>query len=139
MSNDITIYDTHLPASQFDEVVHMIVAARGKAYRMVNTALIDMYWHVGEYISAKIAQSEWGESVVIQLAQYIATTIPGIKGFSDKNLWRMKQFYETYRNADEKLSTLLRELQFAKNQIVRFPSPLVREIKSHKVVTKRIA
>ena len=121
MDNDITIHNPQLPISQFDEVVKMIVDARNKAYRMVNRALIDMYWHVGEYISIKIAHSEWGDGVVNQLAQYIATTIPGIKGFSDKNLWRMKQFYETYREADEKLS------------------PLVREIKSHKVVAKRIA
>ena len=52
--------------TQFDEVVNMIVAARKNAYRMVNTTLIDMYWHVGEYISLKIAHSEWrrrGKSV----------------------------------------------------------------------------
>lgn len=115
MDNDIAIHNPQLPTLQFDEVVKMIVDARNKAYRMVNRALIDMYWHVGEYISIKIAHSEWGDGVVNQLAQYIATTIPGIKGFSDKNLWRMKQFYETYHDADEKLSTLLREISWSNN------------------------
>jgi len=33
------------------------------------------------------------------------------KRFSAQNLWRMRQFYETYRD-DPKLSPLLRELRF---------------------------
>ena len=37
------------------------------------------------------------------------------KGFSDKNLWRMKQFYETYKDADEKLSALLRQISWTNN------------------------
>lgn len=39
---------------------------------------------------------------------------PAIKGFSDKNLWRMKQFYDAYQG-DETLSTLLRELPWSHN------------------------
>jgi hypothetical protein len=46
---------------------------------------------------------------VAELASFITQNDPTIKGFSDKNLWRMKQFYETYHD-DEKLSPLLREL-----------------------------
>ncbi len=34
---------------------------------------------------------------------------PNIKGFFSQNLWRMKQFYETYKD-NEKLSTLSREI-----------------------------
>lgn len=59
-----------------------------------------------------------GDGVVNQLAQYIATTIPVIKGFSDKNLWRMKQFYETYHNADEKLSPVVREISWTNNLVI---------------------
>jgi predicted nuclease of restriction endonuclease-like (RecB) superfamily len=47
----------------------------------------------------------------------IAQNAPDIKGFSDKNLWRMKQFYETYQ-ADEKLSPLVRELPWTHNTII---------------------
>ena len=54
-----------------------------------------------KYISNKIAVSEWGDGVVKQLADYIERTSLEAKGFSDKNLWRMKQFYETYNGADE--------------------------------------
>jgi len=50
--------------------------------------------------------------VVTELAKYIRKTEPEIKGFSDKNIWRMKQFYEIYKNFP-KLSTLLREIRWS--------------------------
>jgi hypothetical protein len=68
-----------LPANPaFAEVVTLITQAREHAYRAVNTALIDLYWRVGEYISQKIAAAEWGEGVVKQLADHIAQTHPEI-------------------------------------------------------------
>jgi predicted nuclease of restriction endonuclease-like (RecB) superfamily len=62
----------------------------------------------------KIEQSEWGDSVVTELANYIQTQEPEIKGFSDKNIWRMKQFYVTYKDFP-KLSTVLREISWSHN------------------------
>ncbi|MEA1934101.1 MAG: DUF1016 N-terminal domain-containing protein [Thermodesulfobacteriota bacterium] len=52
---------------------------------------------------------EWGQAVVRQLADYIRKTDQNSKGFSPQNLWRIKQFYETYGER-EKLSPLVREL-----------------------------
>ena len=49
------------------------------------------------------------------MADYIERTSPEAKGFSDKNLWRMKQFYETYNGMDEKLSALLRQINWTNN------------------------
>lgn len=104
-----------IPEKQFIEIISLIQQARSKVLQAANTALIDLYWKVGAQLSYKISNSEWGEGVVEQLAQYIAHNYPDIKGFSDKNLWRMKQFYETYCHADEKLSTLLREISWSNN------------------------
>ena len=93
----------------FAEIVTLIEQARQRACQTVNTQLIELYWKVGETISAKLATAAWGEGVVDQLARYLARTQPGLKGFSRQNLFRMKLFYETYRD-DEKLSPLVREL-----------------------------
>jgi len=94
-----------------------IQQARQNVFAQVNTALIDLYWQVGKTISEKVQSEAWGKGVVRELAQYIAQNAPDIKGFSDKNLWRMKQFYETYRD-DEKLSPLVRELPWTHNTII---------------------
>lgn len=98
----------------FVEVVGMIKSARHKAYRAVNTVLIDLYWQVGEYISRKIASAAWGDGVVEELAEYIAQHHPDLRGFTRPNLFRMKQFYETYRS-NPKLAAVLRELPWSSN------------------------
>ena len=104
-----------IDARQFADVVEMIRSTRSQVLRMANAALIDLYWQVGQYLSVKIASAEWGDGVVKQLAAHIEKNCPDIKGFSDKNLWRMKQFYETYAGESEKLSTVLREISWSNN------------------------
>lgn len=101
----------------FGEVIHLIQKARYNAYKAVNTELINLYWEIGKYIMQRTQKEGWGKSTVSQLATYIQTQEPDSKGFSDKNLWRMKQFYETYSHLP-KLSTLLRELSWSHNLII---------------------
>jgi predicted nuclease of restriction endonuclease-like (RecB) superfamily len=101
----------------FSEVVQLIQTARQTAVQAVNTKLIDLYWQVGAYISQKLEQAEWGDGVVAQLANYLALTQPGLRGFTRPNLFWMRQFYETYRH-DQKVSPLVRQLPWTHNLIV---------------------
>lgn len=101
----------------FDDVVSLIQHARQRAYAAVNTTLIDLYWQIGEHISTKVASEDWGEGTVELLARYIAKRQPNARGFSASNLWRMMQFYETYRHQPI-LATLLRELSWSHNLAV---------------------
>jgi len=100
--------------NRFTDIIQLIKQSRTNAIKAVNAELINLYWNIGEHISKKIEQSEWGDSVVKELANFIQTQEPEIKGFSDKNIWRMKQFYETYKDFP-KLSTLLREISWSHN------------------------
>ena len=109
--------NTPLPTDGFAQVIAFIQAARGRAYQAVNTTLIDLYWQIGEHISHKIAAAEWGDGVVEQLAAYIAHTQPGLRGFTRRNLFRMRQFYETYQG-DAKVSPLVRLLPWTHNLII---------------------
>ena len=103
--------------SVFSAVLAQIQQTRQKIFSQANAGLIDLYWQIGKTISHKVQSEAWGKGVVTELARYIAENAPDIKGFSDKNLWRMKQFYETYQ-ADEKLYTLCRELPWTHNTII---------------------
>src|ERR1035441_4579585 len=82
----------------FSQIVQLIQSSRQQALETVNTVLIDLYWRVGEIISHKLESAEWGDGVVDQLASFIARTQPGQRGFSRPNLFRMRQFYEAYRD-----------------------------------------
>ena len=103
--------------SAFREIIGLIESARRRAYQAVNTELIDLYWREGEYISRKLETATWGEGVVDELARYIRRHHPEFRGFARPNLFRMRQFYETYRR-DTKVSTLLRQLSWSHNLLV---------------------
>lgn len=112
--------------ADFTKVVEHIHNARQKAYTQINTTLIELYWNIGQTISQKVKSSIWGKGVVSELAIFITQNDPTIRGFSDKNLWRMKQFYETY-SEDEKLSPLARELPWTHNTIIFSRCKMVEE------------
>ncbi len=112
MSTPNTPHDTS--DASFDEVLALINTARQQAVQAVNTKLMELYWQVGAYISTKIEQAEWGDAVVQQLADHLAKTQPSLRGFTRRNLFRMRQFYETYRD-DEKVSALLTQLPWTHN------------------------
>jgi predicted nuclease of restriction endonuclease-like (RecB) superfamily len=101
-------------SQDFAEVLGHIQQTRQRVLAQANTALIDLYWRIGQTLSHRVALAGWGKGVVAELARYIAQADPTIRGFSDKNLWRMKQFYEVYQG-EEELSTLLRELPWSHN------------------------
>jgi len=103
--------------ARFDEVLELIHSARQRAVQAVNTQLIELYWQVGAYISSKLEQAEWGDAVVSQLAEYLAQTQPGLRGFTRSNLFRMRQFYEVYRD-QEKVAPLARQLSWSHNLII---------------------
>ncbi|TCD28165.1 DUF1016 domain-containing protein [Pedobacter psychrodurus] len=114
--------------TQFADVISLIKNARTAALKTVNAALINLYWNIGEYIHNKVKNAEWGQSIVKQLAEFLSKNEPDLKGFSDKNLWRMKQFYESYKDYP-KLSPLVREISWSHNLAIfsRCGSPEARE------------
>jgi predicted nuclease of restriction endonuclease-like (RecB) superfamily len=109
--------DGNTSNDRFNEVLALIQSARQQAVQAVNTQLIDLYWQVGGYISRKMENAEWGDSVISQLAEHLAQTQPGLRGFTRPNLFRMRQFYDTYRG-DSIVSPLVRQLPWTHNMIV---------------------
>ena len=89
--------------TSFAEVVRLIEQARQRAYQAVNTELVGLYWQIGAYISGKLAAAE-----------HLARTMPGQRGFTRRNLFRMRQFFDTY-SGDEKVTALLTQLPWTHN------------------------
>jgi predicted nuclease of restriction endonuclease-like (RecB) superfamily len=105
------------PNHDFAELSQLIEERRALTVRLVNQALIDLYWEVGKTLSRKIEDANWGKSTITALANFLKTQQPGLRGFSASNLWRMRQFYETYRG-HEVLAPLVRELSWSSNLII---------------------
>ena len=101
----------------FETIIKIIEQAKVRAVKAVNAEMIEMYWQIGRYISEKAENEGWGKSVVQEFADFLKRTYPSAKGFSPQNIWRMKQFYETYKG-NEKLSPLVREITWSNNLLI---------------------
>ena len=71
----------------FQEMLDLIRASRDRTLVAVNSAIIDLYWKVGELVARKIHSDGWGKGTVAALS-YIQKRQLGLHGFSPQNLWR---------------------------------------------------
>jgi predicted nuclease of restriction endonuclease-like (RecB) superfamily len=102
---------------QFGEVLTLIKSAQNRVIAASNQELIKLYWSIGKYICDRIKTSHWGQKTIEQLAEFIQTKEPGIKGFEKRNLERMRQFYEIY--PDSEITTALRtQLSWTHHRII---------------------
>jgi len=65
--------------TRFTHIIQLIKRARTNAIKAVNAELINLYWNVGEYLSKRVESSQWGQSVVKELAKHIQRNEPEIK------------------------------------------------------------
>ena len=103
--------------SAFGEVLALIRGSRNRALQAAHAELVGLYWTLGQHLSQKVAGEGWGQGTVQQLATWLQVQEPGLRGFSAPNLWRMKQYFETYQG-EEKLSTLSRVLSWSHNTLL---------------------
>ena len=103
--------------NDFKSIIEIINTARQNALKAVNTELIKMYRNVGEYLSTLCENSSFGDKIIDEVAKYIKETSPEIKGFNRRGLYRMKQFYETYKD-DEFVTTLLTQISWSNHLLI---------------------
>lgn len=81
---------------EFWEVYNLILSHRQKVASTINNESLTMIWNVGQYVSKKLKNSEWGDGVVRQLSEFIRQQDPTSRGWSYRTIYKMVQFYETY-------------------------------------------
>ena len=90
-------------------IVKKVEDSKHRAVTTVNKLLIELYWFIGQTIMNLQEKSKWGDGVVEKLSTDLRMKYPGMSGFSVRNLWNMKRFYETYLQY-EKLQALPAEI-----------------------------
>ena len=101
----------------FSEVINMIETRRRNAYKKVNEELISLYWDFGKYISEKVNDSNWGDKIVEKLVEFIKREYPTMRGFNKRGIYRMKQFYETYKDFPF-VSPLVTQISWTNNLLI---------------------
>jgi predicted nuclease of restriction endonuclease-like (RecB) superfamily len=123
-----------LGMNEFSQIVSLIQSARSLALYTVNSELVNLYWQVGHFVSEKLGNASWGESTVVELTNFIKNRYPDIKGFDKKNIYRMCQFYQLYKDAPN-VAPVVRHLQDADSQYHVNVAPVVRHLHEEEIPT----
>lgn len=113
MTNNLAI--SYQPFLQ--EILAKIQTARYEMLKSVSKQTVLLYWEIGKLISEKVHNEDWGKSVVEQLSKDLQIEFPSIRGFSARNIWNMKKFYEFYAK-NGKLQPLVAEIGWTQNCLI---------------------
>ena len=80
-----------------------VQTARIRAGLAVNQELIQLYWDIGKLVAERQNEEGWSSSVIDRLSADVRREFPDLKGFSSRNIWRMKSFYLAYKEEFVKL------------------------------------
>jgi predicted nuclease of restriction endonuclease-like (RecB) superfamily len=108
--------------NQYSEMLRYIIteikSTRVVLAQRVNSAMMQMYWNIGKRLSVEKLEKGYGSGVVKRLSSDLQQEFPDTTGFSPRNLWDMKRFYEFYILADEKLRQLVAVLPWKHNLLI---------------------
>ncbi|WP_257670004.1 PDDEXK nuclease domain-containing protein [Parapedobacter tibetensis] len=110
----------------FEEVKHEFLAGRITAIRAINREQIARYFSVGQKIIERQEQYGWGKSIVERLASDLQKQFPNDSGFSTRNLWNMRRFYEQY-SAHPNLQQLVAEIPWGHNLLIMSKANSIEE------------
>ena len=100
-----------------DDLKDLIHKKQYQILKSINSETVNLYWEIGEEIYRQQEENDWGKSIVQVLSTELQKEFPGAKGYSAANLWRIRNFYLTYRDS-EKLAPLVREISWSNNIII---------------------
>ena len=96
MDNKTSINYNHI----LQQIITEIKSTRIVVAKHVNTSVMQMYWNIGKRLSEEGMENGYGASVVEKLSIDLKNEFPDTTGFSPRNLWDMKRFYEFYCHED---------------------------------------
>ena len=103
-------------------------AAQYQALKAVNKELVGLYWDIGRMIVERQADAQHGAAIAERLAEDLRQEFPGVGGFSRRNIFYMREFYQVYRDLP-KVQPLVAQIGWSHNLIIlqRCSDPLERE------------
>lgn len=88
--------------SLYQSIKDIILSARATTYRAVNFTMVQSYWHIGQQIveveQQGATRAKYGESLLATLSERLTRDFG--KGFDERELRKMRQFYLSFSIRD---------------------------------------
>jgi predicted nuclease of restriction endonuclease-like (RecB) superfamily len=104
--------------SWIKDIKSKIHLARNKVALTINSQLLELYWEIGKDISERQKKSDWGSKFIEQVAIDLRHEFPEIKGFSRRNLYAMRQWYEFYSQKYQIVPRIVAQLPWGHNRLI---------------------
>lgn len=84
-------------------IKNAILSAQYEATRGANNIQLMLYYSVGRYISQNTRKGKWGTGAIASISRLLKQDLPGLRGFSEVNIKRMRIFYEEWSELDAEI------------------------------------
>jgi predicted nuclease of restriction endonuclease-like (RecB) superfamily len=78
-----------------------ILQSQQRALKAINQEQLALYYGIGRYISVNTRKKNWGSGFIASISEQLRKELPGLKGFSARNLRNMRTFYEEWRQLEQ--------------------------------------
>lgn len=95
--------------SAIKEIKAAILKSRYTAARLANRELLLLYFKVGQYVSNNSREGFWGTGAIAEISKRLTQELPGLRGFSEGNIKKMRLFYEAWKDVFSNRSPLANE------------------------------
>ena len=88
-----------------------ILQSQYKAVKLINREQLALYYGIGRYISHHSRVGHWGTGAIAYISNKLQRELPGLRGFSERNLKNMRTFYEEWQVLDSKSAIAIAEFE----------------------------
>lgn len=98
MSKDLDVNNSHNEklTHAVDVIKTAILQSQLRALKSINQEQLALYYGIGRYVSANTRKKNWGKGILAQISERLKLELPGLRGFSERNLKNMRSFYEAW-------------------------------------------
>ena len=114
-----------------------ILQSRYNAAKSVYKEMLILYFKIGKFVSFNIRNKNWGKGAIESISNLLQQELPGLRGFSARNIRNMRIFYEEWQQ--ELNSHLIRQLstdELEKNELNKFLSITHLTENQHNIIHK---
>jgi predicted nuclease of restriction endonuclease-like (RecB) superfamily len=86
--------------SAVDVIKTAILQSQSRAAKAVNQEQLALYYGIGRYVSANTRKKNWGQGAIDAISNQLKQELPGLRGFSARNIKNMRTFYEEWQGLE---------------------------------------
>lgn len=118
MENQNTKNMTPSECSQAVEIIKSaILRSQARAAQKVNQEMLALYYGIGRYISQNSRNGKWGTGAINSISNQLKHELPGLRGFSETSLKKMRLFYEQWQLLENRPPSA-GDLEQSENEVV---------------------